>query len=37
VRLEAADLNIPEAVCCGETVEGAFISLIVGEKLAMEA
>jgi hypothetical protein len=32
VRLEAADLNIPERDCCGEAVDGALIWLIAEEK-----
>ena len=33
VRLKAADLNIPEADCCGEAVEGALIWLMAEENL----
>jgi hypothetical protein len=31
LRLRTAYLNIPEADCCGEAVEGAFIQLIAEE------
>jgi hypothetical protein len=34
VRLEAAELNIPEADCCGEAVEGAAIWLRAEENLS---
>jgi hypothetical protein len=33
VRLKAADLNIPERDCCGETVQGGAIPLIAEENL----
>src|ERR1700674_4665090 len=32
VRLRSADLNIPEANCCGEAVEAVLIPLIAEEK-----
>src|SRR6266849_6386099 len=37
VRLQAANLNIPEADCCGEAVEVALIPLIAEENPAVRS